>query len=151
MTMNRTQPAYDAHLDFRVRKLESLSANPSGGGIGASYTPTLSPTLNVTSVTVQRASYTQIGDVVTVSIGFAINITAAGADTLFSLTLPVPRLNGNIYWGTGTVAFTSSPMVMTPCFFQTSAVVGGTTGNVYIRSVSSGNQSGAVTFQYTIA
>ena len=54
------------------------------------YTPTLYKTTNVTAATAYECQYMRVGNTVTVSGRFAIDVTAAGADTILGISLPFP-------------------------------------------------------------
>ena len=57
--------------------------------VSGSYTPTLTNTTNLTSNTLSQATYTQVGNIVTVTIGGTLSPTSGSSNTTLTITLPV--------------------------------------------------------------
>ena len=68
------------------------------------YTPTLTNTTNISSSTLSQATYTQVGNIVTVSIGITLTPTLSATNTVLTVTLPVTTATGTQdFVGSGTV------------------------------------------------
>jgi len=119
-----------------------VQAQASGGN----YTPTLTNTANITTSSLTNATYTRIGDIVTVNIGFSVAPTAANTNTVLTITLPIARTVSNVLNSGSGAIFQSNTRL--PASFQTS---GNTTqGVIYLYPSSTGTYAGSVTFQYNI-
>lgn len=113
------------------------------------YTPTLTPQTNVSSVTLQSATYTKVGNIVTGRISFVFSPTANGACEI-RFTLPVSRTSTaqqNI--GTGT---SNRGDLVTFYTHQVQFVSASTTEGVTWFQVTNfaAGSNGAITFQYDI-
>lgn len=124
--------------------LSATDIAPTSG----TYTPTLTATSNISSITLTNASYTKIGDIVTVVVGFDVSVTTASSvQGNFSITLPVNRTgtttkyigNGSVLRGSGA---TSAPVIVDSA--STTLAV----ARLVLPNTSS--HVGSVTFQYDI-
>lgn len=113
---------------------------------GGNYTPTLTNTANITSSSLTNATYTRIGDIVTVNLGFSVDPTAANTNTVLTITLPISRTVSTVLNSGSGAIFQSNTRL--PANFQTSANT--TQGVIYIYPSSTGTYAGSVTFQYNI-
>lgn len=83
---------------------EALMANGSVQTVSSStYTPTLTGTTNITSVTLDKASYIRVGNFVTVTVYGTVQTTASGASD-FTISLPFTAGGTAPMSGSGTVA-----------------------------------------------
>ena len=70
-------------------KTPAFTGIPTGTVTSGAYTPTTTAVANVSNVTLQKASYTRIGDYVDVSIAVSVSPTSAASGGQFHLTLPI--------------------------------------------------------------
>jgi len=110
------------------------------------YTPTLTNTANITASSLTNATYTRIGDIVTVNIGFSVDPTAANTNTVLTITLPIARTVSTVLNSGSGAIFQSNTRL--PANFQTSANT--TQGVIYMYPSSTGTYGGSVTFQYNL-
>jgi len=107
------------------------------------YTPTLTNTTNITSSTLTHASYTRVGNIVTVFVRASASITANGvAELTFSLPISTTTPNATL---TGS-NINSTPLIE-------AVVSGGTSGTTIgakFIGVAGDSHTISVTFQYTV-
>lgn len=113
------------------------------------YTPTLTAGTNVTAVTLQRATYTRIGNIVTVEIGIdPVTITNANVNSSITISLPFARATTNSYMlGSGT--FQSNTPSAAAALVQGDTT---TTVKCYFIPLSNTNPNftGGISFQYNV-
>lgn len=111
------------------------------------YTPTLTNVTNVTGLALQKASYTKIGNVITVNTSFSFNITSASVNSQFTITLPINRTSASSFnMGSGSVVSSNTPNNLYPC-----VLTSGSTSNVtvyFVPTATASSYSGSVSFQY---
>lgn len=115
--------------------------------ISGTYTPTLTGTNNVSTVTIQGVpTYSRIGNIVTVSIGVNVAPTAGSGLTSFTATLPVNRSVTTPY-NIGNANFYNGSSAIVAGYLQTLAT---TTVTCVFFPLSVASVSGTLTFQYSL-
>lgn len=130
------------HLYTRIGSVSQQLDNQASGG---TFTSTFTNTTNITSSSFSQGTYTQVGNIVTVSISGTFTPTA-GSATVLTVSLPVSTATTTQnYIGTGTCQQTSSwiPGMV--------SIVSGTTATFSVDGTSSGSPLAFnMTFQYKI-
>lgn len=127
-----------------VNKIAQFPTLASG-----SYTPTLTNTTNISSSSLSQATYTQVGNIVTVTVGGSLTPTLVATNSTLTITLPVTAVTttqSNI--GSGSIAFNSGGNLYSGMIAN---IASGTTAtiNFFVGSVNTSSNF-AVTFQYKI-
>lgn len=127
-----------------VEKILSTSLPTSG-----TYTPTLTNTGNTSGLSLQSATYTRVGNIVTAVVNFSLTATAVNVDSSISITLPINRGSGSpTLIGNGSLRNTASPASSHNLTVQS---VNTTQCQVlFVPTVVTNPFSGSVTFQYSI-
>jgi hypothetical protein len=118
--------------------------------VSGNYTPTFTSLNNgATAIAFGISSYTRVGNVVTATIGFEVNFTAANTNSSFSITLPINRASissYNVGSGVGSLNIGGTDNIIA---FRTQSN-STTTVNVsfYPKFLVSGN--GSVTIMYNV-
>jgi hypothetical protein len=127
--------------------IETVSLAPLPVITSGTYTPTLTGTQNVSTVTLTQATYTRIGNIVTVQIGGTIAPTVAATITSASFTLPINTSNGSQpNTGTGTITINAGTS-------QGSVAAGITSTSLGVFScvpVTTTSDTFSMTIQYTL-
>lgn len=122
--------------------LRAIDIAPTSG----TYTPTITNVLNTNTLSIQNATYTRIGNVVTVNVGFNSTSTATGT-CIFNLTLPINRpSNATINTGSGSAQLFSSSAVISVSMQSTST----SSVNCSFTTSALTAHAGSVTFQYSL-
>lgn len=130
--------------------LDIDGTGPVTGLSSGTYTPTLTGTANIASLTANgNATWMRVGNTVTVGLTVAVNPTAASVSTGFRISLPVVSNITSAQQIAGTAVrnnFAASALV--------GCVVGDATNNAaqvnYLQDGSAGGQTMVITFQYPI-
>lgn len=110
------------------------------------YTPSTSSLSNMSSVTVSTAYYTQIGNIVTVTIGASFTPTAANTATSFIVTLPVTTATtSQSAVGGGAYADNLGSTAYNGAFAQ---ITGANACQIFCRPTSTASGSLSITFMY---
>ena len=113
-------------------------------GISGTYSPTLTNTTNIASSSLAyAATYTRIGNVVTVYIYGVVQTTASGSSVL---TFSVPFTNVNTYAGNGVVS--NNGVDATATVISTASL---TTVSMAWNSINTANRTFSVSFQYLVS
>jgi hypothetical protein len=112
------------------------------------YTPTTSGLVNITSISGVSGVYTRIGNLVTVTVRFLANETAANTLTSFNFTLPINRTSSsvNYNYGSGNTVAGSVNRLVTVNFTASTSIASA----IYNTPSSFGGAYGSITFQYDI-
>lgn len=112
------------------------------------YTPTTSSLVNITSISNVSGIYTKIGNIVTVTVKFLANETAANTLTSFNFTLPINRTSSSVSnnFGSGNTVAGSVNRLVTVNFTASTSVASA----IYSTPSSFGGAYGSVTFQYDV-
>jgi hypothetical protein len=118
-----------------------------GNATSGTFTPILTGVTNVKAITFHSATYTKVGDVVSVNVGFELSMNAANTVTRYTISLPFNRA-------------TNSPLTIGQgsCMSASSASTFSTLGQsdekssirFFFTPTSTEGHLGAVTFQYSI-
>lgn len=132
-----------AYLQDKTYTLADSAYTNSG-----SYTPTFTNTTNVSGTTISNASYSRMGNIVTVSIGCSFTPTANSTNTVITFTLPVTTATGTqVYVGSGTNFGNGSSSLSSAGIVNIAST---TTGNFTFYSTSTSTSNANFTFQYKI-
>jgi len=111
------------------------------------YTPTLTNTSNITSSSLNQATYTRIGNIINVNVSVSTTVTATATPSVLTLTLPINTADtsqvgvgvGNITAGDVTV--NASGIV---------GVISASTAEFVFYPIGSGSGTSAISFQYNL-
>jgi hypothetical protein len=123
------------------------SVTTSGTSTSGTYTPTLTNTTNLTGTpTLYQASYSRIGNIVTVTIGVTIAASGAGSSVL-TFTLPFTSSAGTqIACGTATIKENAGTN-FTSGIIDT---ISGTQATLTYKATTTGSSATNITFQYSL-
>lgn len=133
----------------------NLSTVASAGIVtSGTYSPTITNISNTSSVSAFQSTYTRVGDIVTVTVGFTLNVTAANTLSEVTISLPINRTATSAFnIGSGSIVHTltsSSAYSAARVYFNTS-VLDKVSCVFYPTSITTTNiYTGSVTFQYSI-
>ena len=125
--------------------LSATATAPTSG----TYTPTLTNVTNLASNTFTNATYTRIGDIVTVVVGFSVTPTTANANTVLSISLPITRTSAssdNVGVAGFAAVSTASSRISGIIQTQTDS----TTVRVYFYPTTTEQYASSATFQYNV-
>lgn len=126
----------------------ATTAFVQGNSSSGIYTPTLTNTTNITSSTLNKAVYTKIGDIVTVTVGYSATPTASG-NCVITLPLPIARsVSTTIYAGSGQAVLSGSIPPTIPVF----GLINGSSTDIAFNFAVTGTTDivGVVTFIYSV-
>jgi len=115
--------------------------------ISATYTPTLTNTLNIASSTLQTASYSRNGNIVHVNIGVLYTPTASGTATTLTVSLPITATTGTQTY-VGLASFGEPPNILMKSGIVT--VNSTTTATVLMYPGSTNGQATNIQFDYKL-
>lgn len=116
--------------------------------ISATYTPSLTNTLNIGASTLSQASYTQIGNIVTVSVGIAISPTTGATNSSITVGLPInTATTSQLEVGTGSWADNSGTGGYSGARVD---IQSASTARIFFQPASSSNGQIQAVFMYKI-
>lgn len=123
-----------------AQTLINATAGSSGGGIGTTFVPTLTPVSGTTASLATTSTYTRNGNVVQVNVALSLAVTNGNTLSVALTNLPFnitttavqPVLRQTISSGTATLIFTASPTNATTITVAATAAAGADTSAVVI-------------------
>ena len=109
----------------------------------ATYTPTLAGVTNINSVTLDKASYTRVGSIITVYVNGTVSTTASGG-SVFSITAPLQPIGASVI-GNGTVNNGTSDGASGYVSASSTSVV-----NFNWNSINTTSRTFSLSFQYSL-
>jgi len=147
-TLTGTPTAPTATAGTNTAQIATTAFVQAAIGTSGTYNPTFIGVTNVSSGTaISNATYTKIGNIVTVNCSANITATVSNTNTIFTMTLPINRATSStLNLGTGTVLSGGSSNNFS------SLVQSSSTTTVSIRYFPSdtGTNTGSFIFQYDI-
>jgi hypothetical protein len=119
-------------------------------GISGSYTPTITSSTNIGSITTVKGNYIKIGNIVSVQISLEGVPTATG-DVTFNCSLPFTRNGDSFVFHSGSVSVINPSTAISTNGIVRIPTGTSTTSSVFYKATSGGNANQiSLNFQYNI-